>query len=323
MPAGDPNSKRAFRRVRQALKNGGARDGRHAERRARERRLLASARAGDPRATRELLDDVSPVVYRFGRSFCRDPHDAEDVMQDVFAALTRSLDSFRGDASLTSWAYVVAQRACARRRRRPKSAVSMTSLDRAREDGGAGEIPDERTDPARIAETQELRAVLEDAIRELPGPQRDVLMLRDVEGVPAGEVARMLGIGERAVKSRLHRARLAIRARVAAYRHGLLAPRPRGCPDTPALLSRFLEGEIGAAECARIERHVSDCGWCRGACTALSDTLRACRRLGTAPVPRAMQVRLRRAVRTAIAHREAGGPRVAPHRRRARRTTAA
>jgi RNA polymerase sigma-70 factor (ECF subfamily) len=311
-----PAAGRAFARVRRELKANGGTDAAHGVRRARERHLLAAARAGDARATRELLDGVSATVYRFGRSFCRDPHDAEDVMQDVFAALTGSLGTFRGDASLASWAYVVAQRACARRRRRPEAVVGrVVSLDQPREAGGAGEIADERGDPARLAEASELREVLECAIRDLPGPQRDVLMLRDVEGVPAREVGRMLGMTERAVKSRLHRARLAVRGRVAAYRRGVLAPRPAGCPDTPALLSRFLEGEIRAADCAVIERHVTGCGWCRDACTALRDTLRACRRWGATPVPRAMRARLRRAVRRAVTG-------TAPRRRRSPRRPA-
>jgi RNA polymerase sigma-70 factor (ECF subfamily) len=315
--AAPPDGDRAFARVRRELKANSQLDAAHGERRARERRLLAAARAGDARATRELLDGVSATVYRFGRSFCRDPHDAEDVMQDVFTALTGSLGTFRGDASLASWAYVVAQRACARRRRRPEAAAGrVASLDQPREAGGAGEIADERGDPARLAEASELREVLERAIRDLPGPQRDVLMLRDVEGVPGREVGRMLGMTERAVKSRLHRARLAVRTRVMAYRRGVLAPRPAACPDTPALLSRFLEGEIRAADCALIERHVAACGWCHDACTALRDTLRACRRWGDAPVPRAMRARLRRAVRHAV------DGRVHPARRSAARRSA-
>jgi RNA polymerase sigma-70 factor (ECF subfamily) len=298
---------RAFARVRRELKGNGHADA-HAARRAEERRLLTAARAGDDRATRALLDSVSATVYRFGRSFCRDPHDAEDVMQDVFTALSGSLGTFRGDSSLASWAYVVAQRACARRRRRP-DAGRTTSLDQPRDAGGPGEIPDERADPARLAEARELREVLEAAIRDLPAPQRDVLMLRDVEGLPAKEVGRMLGLTERAVKSRLHRARLAVRGRVAAYGRGAPAPRPSGCPDTPALLSRFLEGEMSASDCAAVERHVRGCRWCRDACTALRDTLRACRRWGAAPVPRAMKTRLRRAVRAAVSGRREPVPR--------------
>ncbi len=287
----------AFVRMRRDLEAAGAPRG---ATRDEERRLLDAAKAGDPRATRRLLDGVSGTVYRFGVSFCRDPHDAEDVMQDVFAALASSLGSFRGDASLSSWAYVVARRACARRRRhRAAERDRVASLDSPREGGGAREVADERGDPARLTEARELREVLERAIRDLPGAQRDVLMLRDVEGLPTREVARMLGMNQRAVKSRLHRARLAVRARVAAYRRGSVQ-RPPGCPDTPRLLSRFLEGEMTARDCAAIERHVAGCRWCRAACTGLQDTLRACRRWGDAPVPRTMRARLRRAVRAAV-----------------------
>jgi RNA polymerase sigma-70 factor (ECF subfamily) len=296
--------KAAFVRVRRELKAIGPAAAARDARRAEERRLLKAAKTGDTQAIRALLDGVSATVYRFGRSFCGDPHDAEDVMQDVFIALSGSLSRFRGDASLSSWAYVVARRSCTRRRRKRSAEPDrIASLDQPRESGGVGDIPDERADPARISEANELRGVLERAIHDLPAPQRDVLMLRDVEGLSAAEAAGALGIGERAVKSRLHRGRLQVRADVEAYRRGVLAPRPAGCPDTPKLLSRFIEGEMHARDCASIERHVSECRWCRDACGALRDTLRACRRLGAAPVPRAMRTRLRRAVREAVAAR--------------------
>lgn len=284
--------------------------------------MIASAKAGDPRATRALLDSVSATVYRFGRSFCHDPDDAEDVMQDVFTALVRSLDRFRGDASLSSWAYVVARRACARRRRpRP---VSVVSLDARREAGNGAEVAAPGGDPADIAESDELRGVLEDAIRELPAAQRDVIMLRDVEGLSAREVGAELGIGERAVKSRLHRARLAVRARVTAYRGGAPVARRDPCPNTALLLSRFIEGDVAAADCAAAERHVATCPRCRDACATLRDTLSACRKWGDAPVPRTMRTRLRRAARAAAGASGGTAQRAArPRGRRARRPVAA
>jgi RNA polymerase sigma-70 factor, ECF subfamily len=273
------------------------------EARAEERRLLAAARDGDARAMRQLLDRVSGTVYRFGRSFCRDPHDAEDVMQEVFVALVRGLPGLRGEASLSTWAFVVARNACTRwRRRRVAEPRRLASLDADGEARAVGGAVDHAADPARIAETDELRLVLQDAIRMLPPVQRDVLLLRDVEGRSAREVASALRIREPAVKSRLHRARLTVRKAVEAYRQGRGVSRPSrpGCPDTPALLSRFIEGELRAGDCAEIERHVSECGGCRDACAALRDTLRACRRWGSAPIPRALRARLRRTVREAV-----------------------
>src|SRR5512140_652086 len=76
---------------------------------AEERRLLAAARGGDARALTALVEALAGPAYRFGRAFCRNPHDAEDVMQDVLASLVRAFDTFRGTSSLTTWAYVVAR----------------------------------------------------------------------------------------------------------------------------------------------------------------------------------------------------------------------
>ena len=85
---------------------------------AEERRLLAAARSGDSRALNELAGALAGPAYRFGRAFCRNPHDAEDVMQDVLSSLVRGLEAFRGGSSLTTWAYVVARNACSHMRRR-------------------------------------------------------------------------------------------------------------------------------------------------------------------------------------------------------------
>lgn len=293
---------KGFGRIRKELLGNGLRREPAPGTRAEERRLLAAARGGDAAAMRRLLDRVAGTVYRFGRGFCRNPEDAEDVMQDVFLALTRSLRQFRGESSLSSWAYVVARRACSRsRRRRSGEPGRFESLE---ENGEAGDrhAIGIAADPAGTVEQSELRSVLEAGLAALPESQRDVLALRDVEGLSAREVARALRISERVVKSRLHRARLSMRATLQAYRDGHAPPalRARGCPDTPRLLSRFLEGEMNARECARVERHVSGCLDCRGACDSLRDTLRACRRLGTASVPRAMRARLRRAIRQVV-----------------------
>lgn len=312
--AGNAAPGRELTAIRRGLAPSAGTGSARAGQRAREKRLLDAARSGDARAMRALLDEVSPTVYRFGRSFCRNPHDAEDVMQDVFAALARSLGAFRGDASLSTWAYVVAQRACARRRRRDRAArftpLDAPAVERALHDPAA--------DPAAQSEAGELREVLEEAIRSLPAPQRDVLMLRDVEGRPAREVARSLGLAERAMKSRLHRARRAVRARIEAYRRGARPRRGRGCPDTPLLLSRFVEGDMSAGACASLEKHVAACPQCGETCAALRDALHACRDWRDAPVPRAMRTRLRRAVRAA-----AGGmpDRASPRRRRRRTAT--
>jgi RNA polymerase sigma-70 factor (ECF subfamily) len=271
----------------------------HAPTRAAENRLLRAARDGDAAALRDLLQRASAPAWRWSRGFCRNPDDAADLVQDVLHTLLRSLQRFRGDSSLSTWTYVVARRACARRRQRgkrqaPLDAPAYAHL-RDRADGAPG--------PVHRLERRELAERLEAAIAELPVAQRSVLVMRDVEGLSAAEVGEALGIGERAVKSRLHRARLALRERLAPYVRGGDAPAPsRGCPETARMLSRWFEGELSADTCARMEAHVRGCPSCSGACTSLRGVLGACRDYGARPVPRELQRAVRDAVeRTAAA----------------------
>lgn len=260
--------------------------------RAAERTLVAAARAGDRKALDRVVRRLSDAAYRFGRGFCRDPHDAEDVSQDVLTALVTSLPKFRGEASLSTWAWIVARRACARRRRHSGRTASLDAGDE-----GARELPDPLAGPERDAERRELGAALERAIAALPAAQRDVLVLRDVEGLPAARVARLLGLQVRAVKSRLHRARLALRDALAPHVGGAEAPRHPGCPETALLLSRHLEGELSGDLCARLEEHVRACPDCAAQCAALREVLGSCRRWGSAPAPRALRTRLKAMMR--------------------------
>lgn len=268
--------------------------------RAEERRLLAAARGGDTRAVGRLLELLSGPVYRFGRGFCGDPHDAEDVTQITLAAVARSLRDFRGDASLTTWAYTVARNACTRHRRRAAQAPArFESIGPGTGDRpGALDVADPSEDPHRALERAELRRALEGAIAALPPSQREVLVLRDVEGLSAKEVGEQLGLGERAVKSRLHRARVALRAALAPVVGGP-APKP-GCPDTARMVSRYLEGELDAATCARLEEHVNGCPSCGAACDALKGALRTCRSMRGTKVPARVRASIRQALKQLV-----------------------
>jgi RNA polymerase sigma-70 factor (ECF subfamily) len=273
-----------------------------------EARLLAAARKGDARALGELLERASGPAYRFSRGFCRDPHDAEDLVQDVLAALMRSVGSFRGEASLSTWAYVVARRACGRLRKRRSRQTDL--------DGPSSEplLADVSTEPDRRLERRQLGAALEDAIGSLPAAQREVLILRDVEGLSAAEAGRVLGLGERALKSRLHRARLALRGILAPFVSGHDAPAAgRDCPDTARLLSRFIEGELTPDVCSRLEAHVNGCASCGGACDSLREVLGACRAYGDRPLPADLGRAVRKAIRRVVTTPGSGTTRSRAH----------
>ena len=181
--------------------------------------------------------------------------------------------------------------------------VSLDGLSDGEGDGHAQrEIADPRHDPERDLEQRDLEGALRHALLALPAAQREALILRDIEGLPAREVAKILRVQERAVKSRLHRARAAMRDALAPH-VGTAGAAPRGsrCPDVAHLLSRYIEGELDASRCASLEAHVRSCGHCGAACRALRRSLGVCRRHGARPLPPAAREGLRRAIRAVIA----------------------
>jgi RNA polymerase sigma-70 factor (ECF subfamily) len=257
--------------------------------------LLAALRSGDEEALARLLERYAPAVYRFGSKMCRDPEDAKDVMQDTLLAAARGLREFRGGAALSTWLFVIARSFCIKKRRQragaPDEVVDLASA-------GARAIATTDPPPDELAEGREIGAALDAAIAALEPTYREVLLLRDVEGLTAPEVATVLGIGVDAVKSRLHRARLDVRHRLAPLLVPAEAGEPTGCPDILPILSQYLEGDIGPAQCAEMDRHVAQCPRCRARCTSLRSTLALCRKSAEGgTVPPDVQEGVRKALR--------------------------
>ncbi len=264
--------------------------------------LLSAARAGDRAALEALLLRYQAKVYRFGMKMCRDPEDAKDVLQETLLAMARSVRDFRGASSLSTWLYTIARSFCIKKRRR--GAAEPLGL-RAVRDVDAAEVAHPGPTPEQDVENRQVETVLAQAIAELVPIYREVFVLRELEGLSAPEVAEVLGITVDTVKSRLHRARLAIRAALApllGVGEGKAAPAAsRRCPDVLMLFSRHLEGEISAAICADMQRHVERCPWCRAACASLRRTLRLCRTAPSPQVPEAIQKAVRESLHALIA----------------------
>lgn len=242
-----------------------------------------------------VLGEVAPAVHRFGMRMCRQPDDADEVLQDTLLAIAQNLPAFEGRSSLTSWVFTLARTACARRRRGLKNQPFASADD-------APELADPAPTPEDAALSQDLSARVNAAINELPESLREVLELRDVEGLPAAEAAAALGISVEALKSRLHRARGALREALRPVFETGGAPGP-SCPDVVSALSKKLEGELGEADCAEMERHVASCPACTGACDTLRQALSMCRASGSGPVAPAVQARVKAAVAAWVAQR--------------------
>ena len=265
--------------------------------------LLENARGGDPAAIEALLERHQAQIYRFGMKLCRNPDDAADVVQETLLAMARGIRDFRGASSLSTWLYAVARSHCIKKRRRSKFAPSG---EESLEQGGAREAL-ALVDPAKLPEEalagRELEAALERAIGKLDPMYREVLVLRDGEGLTAPEVAEVLGLSVQAVKTRLHRARLAVRDELAPLMDVPEASDPTSlCPDVLTTFSRHLEGEIDSDVCAAMEKHLDVCPRCRGACDSLRRTLLLCRTAASdVEVPPAVQQSVRHALRDFLA----------------------
>ncbi len=266
--------------------------------------LLAAARGGDRGALEALLLRYQAKVYRFGMKMCRDPEDAKDVLQDTLLAMARTVRDFRGASSLSTWLYSIARSFCIKRRRRTKAAAA--GIDAAHE-AAIASAPHPGPTPEQDIENRQIEAVLAQAIASLAPMYREVLVLRDLEGLTAPQVAEVLGISVDAVKSRLHRARLTVRESLAPVLGSGAAVLPSGeqrCPDVLRLFSRHLEGEISADVCAKMQQHLERCPRCREACASLQRTLDLCRTAPAPQVPEAIQTAVRENLRTALAAHE-------------------
>jgi RNA polymerase sigma-70 factor (ECF subfamily) len=277
--------------------------------------LLDRARAGDRRALEDLIGRHQRRVYRFGLKMCRDPEDAKDVLQETLLAAARTVKDFRGASSVSTWLYTIARSFCIKKRRRSKFAPEQEESLDAREPGlEARQVSDPSRSPEDELAGRQVETALERAIASLDPMYREVLVLRDVEGLTAPEVAEVMGLTVEAVKSRLHRARVAIREAVApllAAPEGGAAPAqapeasaaaaaPSACPDIVELFSRHLEGEISATLCADMEKHLARCPSCQSRCDSLQRTLALCRAAPLPEVPKAVQADVRRALQKFI-----------------------
>ena len=178
--------------------------------------LVRAAAAGDAGALDRLLMRAQEVAWRFSTSVCGHADDAEDAMQEALIKTYRHVGRIRDPEAFRPWLYRTVRNAClVGRRKRAGEPARLQSLDEVLPGPEGPMTRDARhsgMNPEQLAMNAGLRRRLRGALRTLPGPYRAVVFLREMEGLSTEEVAKVMGISQDNVKTRLHRARLQLQA---------------------------------------------------------------------------------------------------------------
>jgi RNA polymerase sigma-70 factor (ECF subfamily) len=183
----------------------------------RETALIAAILAGDREKFHDLIRPYERQVYLTALSLVKNETEAEDVAQEAILRAYRKLASFRGDAKFSTWLIAITLNEARSRLREGKRAI-LDSIDDHDPDEGdytPAALTDWREVPSEALEREEIRALMRQAVADLPDTFRQVVILRDMEELSVNETAEALGISIALVKVRLHRARLLLQKRLA------------------------------------------------------------------------------------------------------------
>ena len=186
-----------------------------------DKHILARARRGELDAFGELVRQYEKRVYAVALRSSGSPEDAADITQEVFLRAWRSIESFRGDSGFSTWLFRITMNLCVDHARH-KNAQPQTQPLVVGEEDAERPIPDTAPTPEEHLENSELGRELAAALDEVSEEHRRIVLLRDVSGLSYTEIAEVLEISEGTVKSRLSRARIALRTIL--LRRGNLLP---------------------------------------------------------------------------------------------------
>lgn len=183
--------------------------------------FLELIKSGDKNAFNELVQKYEGRLYNFGLKVCKNVGDAEDLVQETFINVFKSLSSFRNETKFKNWLYKVAANACWRIKRKskfaPEKELSLEDFIPADHAKIEKKVPEWASAPVEHLLNDELSHKIKEGIDALPDRYKLVLVLRDMEGFSTDETAAILSITSQNVKVRLHRARLFLREELKEY----------------------------------------------------------------------------------------------------------
>jgi len=176
-----------------------------------ENELIERAKKGDKKALAALVGRYEQTIYNFAFKICRHPDKAEQIMQETFYSMVKSLHQFDGKSKLSTWLYRIVSNHCLMLARKQKN-DNFVYLDDDDESLYTEKYSADWSNiPYKETENDELKKILDDSIQKLSPDYRTVFLLRDVEGLSTEETAQVTELSIPAVKSRLHRARAFLR----------------------------------------------------------------------------------------------------------------
>ncbi|MEZ4266671.1 MAG: RNA polymerase sigma factor [Myxococcota bacterium] len=188
-----------------------------------DEQLMKRYLAGHPNAFQELMSRHGQKIYNFVLRQIRDASAAEELTQEAFLRVVHRADSFREESRFTTWLFSIARNLCidhARKAKHRRTVALDAPLDRSGSGGATmlDRVADGGPGPDRQTRDKRFRETLDVALERLPDEQREVFLLREVEGLKFREIAEIVGIPENTVKSRMRYALESLRLSLAAFR---------------------------------------------------------------------------------------------------------
>ncbi len=179
-----------------------------------EKALLEKAKNGDLDAFEKLIEGYQKKVFNIVYRMIGNPDDASELTQEVFIRVFRSIGSFKEESQFSTWIYKIATNICLDELRKQKKHKVISLDEEIKSDDGEmkRQIEDDKPQPDIIAERNELKKTVRNAILALPDEYRLVIIMRDIKGLSYEEIARITKCPEGTVKSRINRARKALKA---------------------------------------------------------------------------------------------------------------